>query len=211
MTITRFGFSFLLVGLASAIGGCATGADTFLGGEGGAPGGGGNGGAGSTTSGTTSTSSTSTSSTSTSSTSTSSTSTSTSGTTTSSSSSSSGGGDCGAMEHKCGGVCTGNTPQTGCYTSASCAACPSPANGTSTCTPNGTCDITCNFGFIKSGNACVCDPNAQQCCTNNDCNAGETCQNNQCIAPPCDQNLCIIQCFPGLGICVGNVCTCVSP
>jgi hypothetical protein len=86
-------------------------------------------------------------------------------------------------------------------------------NGTSTCTANGQCDFSCNFGYNKSGNACVC---AQQCCSNADCAAGETCSGGVCTGGGgmCDdadcQAQCFLMCFPmfGIGACNGNICDC---
>lgn len=115
--------------------------------------------------------------------------------------------DCPADQHFCGGVCTGNTPQTGCFKSVACTACVAPAMGTSTCTATGDCDFTCGSGYMKSGSSCVC---ANECCTNADCSGDDTCVSGSCEppAPTCDQALCLVTCFPGVGICVGSMCVC---
>ncbi len=194
MHYARFTFSLSVI-TSLLFFGCAQGSDSIFGdeGEGGAGGAGGE-----TASSTTASSGSTTSSTSASST--------TSGTTTSTSS---GGPECADDQHLCGGVCTGNTTQTGCFTSVTCAPCASPPiNGTSTCSADGKCDFTCNSGYAKSGNSCVC---AAECCSNADCPGGGTCQGGVCGAPPCDQAACIIECFAMfcVGICIGDTCTCM--
>lgn len=124
-----------------------------------------------------------------------------------------GGSQCPQGQHFCGGVCAGNTPQTGCYQSSSCAPCSPPANGTSTCAADGSCDFTCGAGWMKNGAQCVC---ASQCCSDNDCSGDDTCVNGTCTPPPptCDLAVCIFECgfTTGCpGICVGPTCTCLSP
>jgi len=117
---------------------------------------------------------------------------------------------CGATEHLCGGICTGNTPATGCYQSVDCTACPNVPNGTATCDANGLCAATCNSPYVPSGNSCIC-PN--QCCTNADCpTSGSTCDNGTCVEPStCDQALCIALCGlqSKIGVCLGDQCTCI--
>jgi hypothetical protein len=118
-----------------------------------------------------------------------------------------GGPMCDPPEHLCGGICVGNTPQTGCYQSTTCTACPSVINGTTTCTAGGLCDFTCTSPYVKNGPSCSCPT---QCCSNADCSGGATCDNGQCVEP-CDQALCIFNC--GLqnkvGVCQGNQCICL--
>jgi hypothetical protein len=225
--VTRLGSTLaalILFGVLAV--GCAEGSESLSSGGAGPGGsnaggtGSGNGpststGSGSTSTGTSTTSTSTSTGTSTTSTSTS-TSTSSSSSSSSATSSSSGGMNCGPMEHLCNGVCNGNTPATGCFTSVSCSPCVAPANGTSSCTAAGVCDFSCNFGYNKSGNACVC---AQQCCSNADCPAGETCAGGVCSGGGgmCDANDCQAQCFLicfpqmkiGFGTCNGNVCDCV--
>lgn len=197
MSLARFGFGLVLSSAVLWLG-CAQGSESFFeeGGEGGA---GGAGGAGSSTS-ASSAASTSASTSATSS------SASTSGST--SASSSSGGPDCAADQHLCGGVCANNTPQTGCFTSVTCAPCAAPpVNASSTCSADGKCDFTCTSGWVKSGNSCVC---GSECCSDADCGSGLVCQGNQCVAAPCDQAQCFLDCFAMfcVGLCVGDQCTC---
>ena len=123
------------------------------------------------------------------------------------------GPQCGVTEHLCGGVCAGNTPVTGCYGSASCVACPSSAHGASTCSSQGACVITCDAGYQKSGNQCICN---SQCCADSDCGAGATCQSGTCVDPPpaCDAAQCTIECTVKngaacIGVCLGGNCTCL--
>lgn len=113
---------------------------------------------------------------------------------------------CGAGEHFCGGICVGNTPQTGCHQSTSCAACPPVANGTTKCSPEGICDFDCASPYVKSGSVCSCPT---QCCTNADCGGSATCENGQCIEP-CDEGACILSCFPDFGVCLADQCVCIS-
>lgn len=118
---------------------------------------------------------------------------------------------CNPPQHVCNGQCAGNTPDTGCTTSVSCSPCPSPVNGMAACAINGTCDVTCNAPYVKSGGSCVC---GAACCADADCNGG-TCVNGQCQAA-CNQAacaaICIIQCMkPGLGVCQNNKCVCICP
>jgi hypothetical protein len=126
------------------------------------------------------------------------------------------GGGCAPPKHECGGICTPNTPATGCYQSVSCNPCPpAPSFGTSVCTMDGLCDFTCQQPYVKQGSACGC---ASECCSSADCNGG-TCQNGTCTdppPPPCDMATCtsdcFLMCFPGfgLGICdpITNTCLC---
>jgi hypothetical protein len=128
----------------------------------------------------------------------------------------SGGSECAPPKHLCGGICTPNTPATGCYQSVSCNPCPpAPSFGTSVCTMDGLCDFTCQQPYVKQGSTCGC---ASECCSNADCNGG-TCQNGTCTdppPPPCDMATCtsdcFLMCFPGfgLGICdpITNTCLC---
>jgi len=129
----------------------------------------------------------------------------------------SGGQMCPAGKHYCGGICVGNTPATGCFTSVTCDPCPAPpSGGTTVCDAAGMCDFTCSAPYMKQGNACVC---SQQCCSNADCPNGGTCSGGVCMQPPpmCDANdcqaQCILMCFPGFGIgmcgAAGCQCLCV--
>jgi hypothetical protein len=106
--------------------------------------------------------------------------------------------------HLCNGNCVGNTPQSGCYNSASCTSCPGVPNGTPTCTGDGFCDFTCTPPYQKSGNTCAC---LSQCCVDQDCSGPNTCQNGQC---QCDGSLCQTQCMQMLciGQCIANSCQC---
>jgi hypothetical protein len=61
-------------------------------------------------------------------------------------------GVCSAGTHLCGGLCSSNGDVNSC--GSSCTPCPVPPNGAATCTPNGTCDFTCNAGYIRCGNGC---------------------------------------------------------
>ena len=128
-----------------------------------------------------------------------------------SASSSSGGPMCDSDEHLCGGICAGNTTQTGCFQSVTCAPCAAPPiHGTSTCSAAGLCDFTCGSGYTKSGNSCVCD---SECCSDADCANGASCSGGTCSdppPPPCDDNACILECaaFFCVGICLGDTCTC---
>ena len=94
---------------------------------------------------------------------------------------------CPAGQHLCGGICAGNTIQTGCFGSNNCVPCPAaPVNGTSICSGNGTCDFTCSANHVKQGNACVC---ASACCSDADCGGGgSVCSGGTCtvVAPACD-------------------------
>ncbi|MFS8071404.1 MAG: hypothetical protein ACMG6S_33960 [Byssovorax sp.] len=125
---------------------------------------------------------------------------------------------CPAGQHQCGGICTGNTPQTGCFGSSNCLACPpAPVNGTASCAADGTCDFTCGASYTKQGGSCVC---SFACCTNADCGAGSACVGGSCSAPQptCDQGACTAGCLasclfgqgtPGIGICMNSACTCI--
>jgi hypothetical protein len=93
------------------------------------------------------------------------------------SSSAAGGIPCGAQQHACAGACTGNTPESGCFQSTTCAACASSPNGKAICTAQGACDLSCNSGYTKSGNACVCQ---YACCSDADCPAGQACSGGTC-------------------------------
>jgi hypothetical protein len=110
------------------------------------------------------------------------------------------------MEHLCVGGCAGNTPESGCYQSATCAACPAPAGGTATCTASGACDFTCGPNTMKSGTKCVC---TLACCSDADCQNGTGCLNNQCTA--CDPTTCIMFCLNQgkIGACNGVDCQCI--
>ena len=114
---------------------------------------------------------------------------------------------CTPPEHLCGGICVGNTPQTGCYQSTSCNPCPFVTNGTTKCTNDGLCDFDCAAPYVKSGSICSCPT---QCCSNADCSGGATCENGQCVEP-CDQVLCTALCLiqNKVGLCQNNQCVCL--
>lgn len=116
---------------------------------------------------------------------------------------------CDPPQHLCGGICTGNTPATGCYQSVDCTPCPTVTNGSATCDANGLCAAMCNSPYVANGNQCVCP---SQCCTNADCGNNASCQNGTCVQDPsCDEPLCIIQCAVQnkVGICISNNCVCL--
>jgi len=118
---------------------------------------------------------------------------------------------CPAGQHMCPAGCMANTPETGCLTSQTCAPCAAVANGKTTCNAQGLCDVSCNSGYNKSGNACVCP---QQCCSNAECAAGQTCNAGTCGGGggTCDDAACFAQCvIMGKfgGVCAGGTCTCL--
>ncbi len=215
------GLKRLLVGLSLfalvVAGGCAKGTQTpgggGTGGEGASgegaapPGGGGSGGSGAASTGGSGTTTSDT-------TSTTDTTTSTTSTTTS--------GMCAGGQHECSGQCFGNTPESGCLMApAGCTPCSQPANGASTCTVAGACDVSCATGYSKQNGNCVCD---SACCKDADCPSGQTCLAGSCNAGgggaggggACDDSTCQFSCIAecimngqlGLGSCVGGVCDC---
>lgn len=215
MKTIGFGLMIVAFAIGSAAQGCAKAADSggSSDGEGGF-GGSAAQGPGATTSGAGGSSSTETTSSTTASSST------TSGSSSSSTSASTGTGmGCPAGQHLCGGVCAGNTPQTGCFGSSNCAPCmAAPVNSTSICTDNGTCDFTCGGGYVKNGNACVCG--TAVCCADSDCGGnGSTCVGGNCTVPAtCDGFQCATSCLayclftkgtPGLGACLFGNCNCI--
>ena len=115
---------------------------------------------------------------------------------------------CNPPQHLCGGICSDNTPATGCYQSVSCTPCPTVINGTAICSAQGACAPSCNSPYVPSGNNCVCP---QQCCNDNDCSGGATCENGSCV-DPCDEPLCIALCLiqGKVGICLANQCVCLG-
>src|SRR5262245_8614000 len=64
---------------------------------------------------------------------------------------------CGANQHSCGADCVANranTPDVGC--SLGCGgACPTPENGTASCSASGLCEVTCMPGYAHVGDHCV--------------------------------------------------------
>lgn len=134
----------------------------------------------------------------------------------SSSSSTSGAGGmapmCNPPEHLCGGICVGNTVETGCTNSVDCSPCVGPtANGSVACSPGGDCTITCDQDYVLSGTECVC---ANQCCSEADCSSGEVCAQGQCTSD-CDplsnfQGWLACEAICGLlnQSCVSSSCTC---
>jgi hypothetical protein len=132
---------------------------------------------------------------------------------TSAATSSSSGTMCGMTEHVCSGMCAGNTIQTGCFGSASCAPCPAaPTHGTENCNASGQCAFSCDTNYVPSGASCVC---SLACCADSDC-AGGTCVGGQCQSA-CDSSSCqagcVFQCAlqmkVGIGQCQGANCVCV--
>ncbi|MDI3290335.1 hypothetical protein [Polyangium sp. 15x6] len=117
------------------------------------------------------------------------------------------------MEHACAGVCAGNTPATGCFTSTTCTPCPAVQNGAATCNSTGLCDVSCNSGYVKNGFACVCQ---SQCCSDADCAAGQTCMGGTCSGGStgdggvaCNPFACVFDCaFQNLECIDPFTCTC---
>jgi hypothetical protein len=93
------------------------------------------------------------------------------------SSSSSGGPSCQPDEHLCGGLCTGNTVESGCSQSTDCAPCPTDPNGTTSCTTEGLCQLDCAMPYLRIGDTCDC---ATECCANSDCDVDEICEMGAC-------------------------------
>jgi hypothetical protein len=121
---------------------------------------------------------------------------------------SAGSGGCGPGKHFCGGLCAGNTPETGCSQSASCEPCPVPAHAAPACTETGSCDFTCLDDYHEVDGQCRC---ALECCSSLDCSGGLVCSGGTCQPPPCYALDCIETCVWSLkcgGICVGDTCTC---
>jgi hypothetical protein len=128
----------------------------------------------------------------------------------SSASSSSGGPTCGASEHLCSGICTGNTPATGCFTSQTCAKCGDVPNGAPICNAQGACDANCPAGYTKNGYACECQ---SACCVDKDCGSGNICTGGTCSTGGggmCDDFFCALTCVVngGFGACAGGKCLC---
>jgi hypothetical protein len=116
---------------------------------------------------------------------------------------------CNPPEHLCGGVCAGNTPQTGCYTSSACTPCAPVQNGTTNCTAAGTCDFICASPYAKSGTQCVCPT---ECCVAADCGSNP-CEGGVCKVP-CNALGCAIGCAAqgyATGMCLTEyTCTCIG-
>jgi len=126
------------------------------------------------------------------------------------------GGTCGRTCNTGFDDCDG-APTNGCETDTrtstahcgACArACPSPANGTTTCVA-GACAPRCNTGFVLDGMSCVaCGAAGQRPCTGGMCAVGTVLQGQTCVAcgaatqPPCAGNVC----NTGLSV-VGGLCT----
>jgi hypothetical protein len=120
--------------------------------------------------------------------------------------SSSSGVSCTHPQHLCSGSCVGNTPDNGCFTSASCTACTPPDHGTSSCNAAGACDFTCTAPYMKSGSQCTCP----SCCTNNNqCQNGFTCDTSSGKCS-CDNGTCFTYCLSMQqgGACLLGACTC---
>jgi hypothetical protein len=76
----------------------------------------------------------------------------------------------------CAGTCVDVTaPATGCASTTSCTACPTPAHSTSFCDGGGACDFTCDAAghWVRSGSTCVCDTGYTEangvCCPTTSC------------------------------------------
>lgn len=192
------GLALLVIGAAAASA-CAEGGT--LPATGGAGGGLGGNGTGLTTTSSTShsTSSSSGTTSSTSGTTSSSTSSTTTSSTTTSSSTTTTPNGCVFGDHKCNGVCVGNTPETGCYTSVTCAPCLVPSNGSAVCSTVGICDIQCNTGYLPNASKTSCDaiPPPTECCDTNDCPIFLACLAGWCQNPfgsICDPPRCTQYC-----------------
>jgi len=94
---------------------------------------------------------------------------------------------CAGGFHMCSSSCVQdhpNSPDAGCTQGCS-GACPTPQNGTATCTSNGACDFACQTSFNKTDAGCecpsgeiVCTNVCQQCCSDSDCPNHVTCTSN---------------------------------
>ena len=117
---------------------------------------------------------------------------------------------CDPPQHLCGGICANNTPQTGCFTSSSCAACAAVQNGQTSCTAAGACDFTCTPPYAKSGAVCICPT---ECCTAADC-GGNPCGPNGACQTPCVAATCLAACLlsgHSAGVCSdAYTCTCIA-
>jgi hypothetical protein len=111
------------------------------------------------------------------------------------------GSSCAAGTHLCGAQCAANVPANGCG-GPSCAACPVPAHGQSTCAVE-ACDFVCDPGFHACGNACASDHDVMTC--GSSCAPCQTPQNG---AATCDGTSCGIACdanfLPQAGMCVSG-------
>jgi hypothetical protein len=80
-----------------------------------------------------------------------------------------------------------NSPDAGC-TNGCNGPCAQPTNSTAACTPQGSCDFTCNSTFVKDDAGCSCDVGmvdcmngtCAQCCSNSDCPQHVTCNGGTC-------------------------------
>ena len=112
------------------------------------------------------------------------------------------GSPCGAQEHMCGGICTGNTPESGCFSNTTCDPCTAPANGTATCTTTGLCDFECTAPYQKNGAACTCP---SMCCSNAECTGGLQCMSGTCA---CATECCSANDCASYQTCTGGSCAC---
>ncbi|MCU1277078.1 MAG: uncharacterized protein JWM53_624 [bacterium] len=91
-------------------------------------------------------------------------------------------------------LCTASNrciPNADCCTAADC---PTPSNGTATCTA-GSCGFTCNGGFNQCGGSCA--PSTNQCCMSSDCPTNHD-------TPACSSGTCSGACDPGWADCNNN-------
>lgn len=115
--------------------------------------------------------------------------------------------ECDPPEHRCGNICAGNTPATGCYHSTTCEACPSVQNGVAICTEDGFCVAQCTEPYVLNEDVCECP---FECCGTAECN-GNPCVDHECVEP-CAVPLCGVTCFmQGCGhFCEGTNCQCIN-
>ncbi|MEM9691244.1 MAG: hypothetical protein AAGA56_01745 [Myxococcota bacterium] len=121
--------------------------------------------------------------------------------------------ECEAPDHLCGGICVGNTPDTGCTESADCLPCPTDPNGMAVCSDDGYCEIQCTAPFVDSGGMCECPT---ECCGDADCTTG-TCQpdgtcgggsGGSCAPGSADFITCTGLCLLLMDVCNPQTCLC---
>ena len=90
---------------------------------------------------------------------------------------------CASNQHICDDRCVSNSDASNC--GSTCQRCPESPDGTATCV-NGTCDLDCKSGFMKSGSSCVpvCGGVGQPCCK-----TGEPCRSPEDVVCSRDPNL----------------------
>jgi len=115
---------------------------------------------------------------------------------------------CSPPMHWCGDDCAGNTPETGCFLSGSCAPCSPVTHANLTCTGAGECAFECQAPYTPAGDECVCPT---ECCAASDCQFPAVCTNGTCGSTACDDISCMLECYMGgylSGVCVGDDCVC---